>query len=42
MDPEKILTVDYASDGSMLPKEENQEAQEPVESAVPDDLPKAT
>jgi hypothetical protein len=42
MDPEKILTLDYAPDGSMLPQEENQGAQEPIESAVPDDLPKCS
>ena len=41
-DPEKILTVDYAQDGSPLPPEENQEAQEPIESTVPENLPKCS
>jgi hypothetical protein len=42
MDPQEILTADYAPDGSPLPPEENQEAQEPIESAIPDDLPKCS
>jgi len=42
MDPEKILTVDYAPDGSPLPPERKQEAQEPIESAIPEDLPKCS
>ncbi len=45
VDPEKILTLDYAADGSLLGPdqlEENQETQESIGSAVPDDLPKCS
>ncbi|VVB68590.1 Uncharacterised protein [uncultured archaeon] len=45
VDPEKILTVDYAPDGTILASgqpDEPQEAQEPIENAIPDNLPRCS
>jgi hypothetical protein len=42
VDPKKVLTLDYAPDGSLLEELRIEEAPEPIESIVPDDLPRCS